>query len=507
MRQKYSLFIYLLVLAALLLIIRHAATLRRNSYVQIPESSIVLDERTWVWQGLSIRQSGIPAGWSSIETYQKGPLGDIEGFTVRVDNVMPRLATYGSYPKPVSSLKTVDFGRGAFYMSYVQPLLDNPPLGGLIYSLFIPSKVKSYLEVAPNDYRNGSLWLAVLTTVLIFVLAWQIFKSWIIALLAAAIYGSAPVFLLLSRYALLENILAPLILLVLNLLMLAESLRKSHKRLVVFLILISAVMAGSCALVKETGWAAVGMGVFLLWFWKFSYKQIITFAGVAFLVGILYFVWGMYLAPKLFPQILLYHSTYRPFIGSLNFITSIWKINILNFPLDGWWLGGFLSLLLLPHDRKYVVIFTGVITYLVATLFMGSANYPWYFIPLIPFMCLSMALFFWELAVSPKLSSILIFFLIFFSSSFYWGFGVFKAALASTHFQQPVALYRLLLLFFVVLGLGWKFWPNKMERYKPVWYLFMVGLGWWVLTLNDRSMLFMLSHWGHIPSLYTPGTF
>lgn len=102
----------LLAVSLLLFSLKHSFDLRRIGYDQVPETFVILDERTLVWQGLSIRSSGIPAGWSNIENYKTGPLGDVLGFNVEINDVSPTLSNWKNFPKPARALKTLDFGRG-----------------------------------------------------------------------------------------------------------------------------------------------------------------------------------------------------------------------------------------------------------------------------------------------------------------------------------------------------------------------------------------------------------
>jgi len=75
------------------------------------------------------------------------------------------------------------------------------------------------------------------------------------------------------------------------------------------------------------------------------------------------------LSPKLFVDLFIYQGATRGFIGSLNLLTTFVKVNILNFPFDGWWIGGFIALLLLPKDKKYFPVFASVLLVLFSALF------------------------------------------------------------------------------------------------------------------------------------------
>lgn len=501
--KKTGLLVIILILLALIL--KTSFYLRSIGYDKIPETFVILDERTNVWHGLSIRKSGVPAAWSNLGVYKTGTGGDVNGLSLSVaDYRMPDLIHFRDFPKPVYVLFPVDLGegKGIKHIGFVQPYLDHPPFGALVLSSFVTSNIKTFNELTPTDFRRGSLWMGVISGLLIFTLGWQISNNPFVGLLAAAIYGSAPSFVLLSRYALLENVLNPLMLLSINLLVFAQkSLRL--RRSVLFA---AGVASGLCALTKITGWSVLVIGIILLRYWKLNLKDILFFTIPSAGIGLLYFVWGLYLGPGLFIDIFRYQGLQRGFIGSINLLVTIGRVGILNFPLDGWWIGGFLSFILVPFKKDYLPIFVSILILFFSALFLGGANYPWYFIPLIPFMCLTTALFIWQVATEPKFISIVILFLVFFSSSFYWGYGVYQASLPSTNYQQPFGLYRLLLLSFILIGLVWTK-LSGLKHYKLAWFVFLVVVVIILFRLNERSLYFILSHWGKFPSLYTPGTF
>lgn len=502
--------IFILVFILLFLVLKHSFYLRSIGYDQIPETYVVLDERTWVWQGLSIRKTGIPAGWSQLQAYKKGFGGAVEGLNVSVDEKRPTIQNFANFPKPALAVLEFDYGKGTRHTPIVQPLIEQPPLGGLILSGLVSSNVKTFTDLTPFEFRKTSLWLGVLTGILIFILGWQVSNNPFVGLIGTGIYGSAPTFILLSRYALLENVLSPLMLLMINLLIFGKNLKDSNRRYGLmnwkFILILSGIASGLAALSKITGWLVLPLGIILLLYFRIKTKELLFFAIPAVFVGLLYFIWALYLAPGLFLDIFLYQSVERGFIGSLNFLTAATRVGILNFPFDGWWIGGFLSLILIPFRKEYTPIFIGAAVVILITLLTGGANFPWYFIPMIPFMCLSTALFIWQVATNPRFVSIIIFFLVFVSSTFYWGYGVFQASLLSTNYQQPYGIYRILLIFFVAAGLILSI-QSRFKKLNYLWFIFMVVFILILIRFNERSIYFILSNWGKLPSLYTPGTF
>ncbi len=511
MKIKYKRFLPFIIPFLLIFILFKTGSLRNLSYHLIPESYVILDERANVWAGLGIRQSGIPAAWSILKAYSNVINGGTDKFNLTADDKSPSFLNFRNFPKPVRGVVDIEYRVGTILQTpLMQPWLDHPPLGVLILSSAVSSQVDKFTDLIPEEFRRTSLYLAVITGFLIYLLGWQVFKNPLIALIAVTIYGTGSAFLLLSRYALLENALNPFILLCLNLLVFANYLwlKKKHSKHVKTLIIISGIFTGMSALIKLSGWTMLPIGIALLYFWKMGKKNILLFSIPALLIGLLYAVWGLYLGPEIFLNIFKYQAIERSFIGSINFLVTLGHIGIKNFPLDGWWTGGFIALLLLPRKKEFLPVFVGAVGFLLSALFLGGANYPWYFIPMIPFLVLAAAYLIWQVATELSFKKILVFFLLFFSTSMYWGYGVYEAAREVTNYQQPFMIYRLSLVFFLVAALIRKYVPRfQNKKFKIVWFLAVMSFCLLMFYLNVRGFRFILTNWGKLPSIYTPGTF
>lgn len=497
----------LIVLVSIIILVIHlihAFNLRSIGYDRIPDPQFIMDERTYIWQGLSIRKSGIPIGWvAEIESYPNKVVDELRGFNIAVDSKLPTLENFRDFPKPAMSVVLMDYGKGLRHTSIIQPFIEKPPLGGLILGAFIPDNISSIDEIQPWDFRRMSLYLAILTEILIFLLGWQIFRNPLIGLASALLYGSIPTFILLSRYALLENVLTPFLLLMLNLLIWVNN-NPSH-RFSKLGIILAGIFAGCSALTKQSGWPIIFMGIFLLWFWKFSKKSILLFLLTAFFLGSLYFVWVLYLAPTLFKDLFLAEGINKGFVGSLNLLTAMIKINIINFPFDGFWLTGFISLLLIPKEKKFIPVFASIVAVLIGALILVGFNNSWYFIPLIPFMCMAMSYLIWRVATQPNIFEIMIFFLTIFSSSFYWGYIVFKTPPEAPHYQQQAFnLYRLFFLLFLGSGIAWQS-INYLKKFKFFWIIIMLLIFYQIIQWNEQALLYMISNWGKLPPIFILG--
>lgn len=486
--------------------------LRKLGYNQIPEPYVILDEHTNIWHGLTLRKTGIPTAWSILPAYKQDSLifgsgGGIEGLNINIDGLVPSLQNYRKIKSPVVSVIVEDLGGGLNSIPMVQPYLDHPPFGALVLSLGVNKNASTFTDVTNFDMRAASIYLAILTQVMIAIVAYQLSKNLLVAVFSSFIYATAPSYLLLSRYAQLENVLTPLMLLSLCILIFVNDYKKViAKRYLYFILIASGILSGFTALTKIAGWSSIAIGLVLLWNWKFDKKQIMAFTIPAVFLGILYFVWGFYLSPKLFVDIFITQGIERGFIGSLNMLTTLVKVNILNFPFDGWWIGGFLTMLFLPKSKRCLPLYISIVIILISALVLVGSNYPWYFIPLIPFMCISTALFLQEIIQKPSAINILTLFFVFVSSSFYWGYGVFYASKIENDFKQPFFLYRLSFMFFLAIII---FLINRLniKSYRKIWPIFIILLFFGLTLLNHHGMYFILDNWGRLPLLNTPGTF
>jgi 4-amino-4-deoxy-L-arabinose transferase-like glycosyltransferase len=489
--------------ALLIFSLKFGADIRKIGYSVIPDPYIILDEHTNVWHGLSLRATGIPTAWSILSAYltnsrETGAGGVIEGFNINVDGKRATLTQYADYPKPVIAVLEMDFGRGLSQTQIVQPYLDHPFFGALVLSLAVPKEVKTFAEVNNYDLRRMSLYLGILTQLLIFVLAYQITRKPWVGIMAGLIYATVPSYVLLSRYALLENVLSPLFLTNLILLIYARG-KLANKKLFFLLLILAGFVGGLMALTKLAGWVLIAGSIILLYLWKFRFKQILAYAIPAILIGGLFFAWGLTLAPKLFLDLFLFQSVGRGFIGSINILVTAMRVSIFNFPVDGWWLGGFLALVFIPRKKECLPLGVGMIAVLASALVLVGANFPWYFIPLIPLMCIAVALFFANLATAPTAAGVMLAFFVFVSSTLYWGYGVFVK-------DQPFNLYRFAFLLFLAAAAVWAF-AKRTRKYKKVWFGGIIVLMIVLTFLQRRGIYFILANWGKLPPVYTPGTF
>lgn len=502
--------IIILVILSILLFYTHQ--MRALRYDIVPEP--FLDEWTHVWTGLSVRNSGIPMSWSDLRTYwnvwpkyqkeiETNKLAiEWKDFNTRVNDQEPSFPRSNKSPELILYTTELDLGHGKGHISLMQPHLDYPPLGGIILSTAISPSVKTYQDVQPKEIRTVSLWLGSITLLLIFLLTIQVFNNPIIALIAAAAYGTAPTFLISSRFALLENVLIPMCLLSLNTLVFAINNKNQHINRFKVLLVIAGIFAGLAFLVKPTGIAISLAGIITLIFQREKVKTILFYILPAAFISSLYLIYGYLLAPTFFIQILIEESSNRIFAGALSFITGFFKFGASEFPIDGWWVGGFISLLFLPYTKKSLPLLITVFSFIFIILFMGASFFPWYLIPMIPFMAIGIGNLFYETIVSPKTSHILVIFLFFFLSSFYWTYGVHGSAPNFVNHQQQYLIYKILLVGGFGAALIGPILFEKNKLFRKIWMIGMVLFIIGMIYLNHKSLYYIIGTWGHLSEHY-----
>lgn len=485
-------FVTFLILA---LILFEGNRLRSIGYERVPNIGI-FDERSYVWQGISLRKHGIPVGWSNLEVYEKSDENvfktvRLNGFTININNEDADLNSFNHLPKPVIVVNQDDFGFGTRDQRYVIPFIDHPPLGGLFYSLGVSDKAKTFSDISPDQFRNMTLPLGILTTVLLFIYALGITKNIWIGLISAIIYSTVPTYLFASRFALLENVLAAVALVHLNLLLVSKKLFEKNHKLKILPLILSSVFGGLAILTKESGSGFIIGSVILMIVWRYPRRYIAIFTLIiTFMVG-LYLVWCFWLSPTVAYGVFIQNTT-RGFYGALNFLSQLPGLRFENFPLDGWWIFGLFSVLILSINsyKKYFPLLIPFGTHLLVILLFAGLSYPWYYLALIPFIIISTAIVLWSILTSPSLPLIILFFLLPLSSSFYWGRTVFNLPASTWE-------YRLLLIFILTISTVRLLQPNKKVIYG--WYGVCIALFILITKLNIQSITYLISHWSNLP--------
>ena len=473
-------------------IIKTGAYIRWLGYERIPDIGI-FDERNYALQGLSIRNNGVPAAWSDSGAYEYGfHPEDVQAkfidLSIVANGLKPNLKNYPKFPKPLYIVREYDFGFGKQQLKLVQPFMDHSPIGGLISSLGFKDKVSNFTEITPDKYRVPALYIGILNSILLIIFTYLITKNVFIGIVSIGIYNSVPIYILSSRFALLENYLIPFTLIQLIFLLLSKKV-KHYSLLFLFM---SGLVSGLGILIKETGVGFAIGSVVLLFLWRSNLKEKIAFLSAAFLPCVTYAIWSLWLSPQLFKDIVIFNSS-RRFLGSLSFLSILPTLRFPNFPLDGWWIWGFISLLFLSslRLRKYYILLLPFLCHILTVLFLPNMNYPWYFLATVPFLVVASAIILFKIIKNPKFSSILSFALIPLSSSLYWGNTVYN-------FPPNINIYRLVVFGFIFIGLI-RIIKSKSKIIQLIWYIACIAIFYEIYKWNRFSTLYIIDHWGKLP--------
>jgi 4-amino-4-deoxy-L-arabinose transferase-like glycosyltransferase len=334
------------------------------------------------------------------------------------------------------------------------------------------------------------LTIGIITSALLFIYAFLLTDNLIISLLSVILLNSIPTYLLTSRYALLENILQPFVLAQLIFLLLV----KRYKKYSMIFLILSGILAGLSVLVKETGLGFLFASLVLLFVWKEPKRYKILFTISAGVPILIYILWGLWMSPKIFLEVFISNSS-RGFFGPLNFISIFPSLRFARFPLDGWLTWGFISILFLiiKKPKENLDLLLPFFGHLLLLLFLSSANYPWYYFALIPFLVIASSTVIWDMIITPSFGIIFPFAFIPLSTSLYWGNTVFNL-------PPKILTYRLVIFGFLAIGIA-KIIKPKNAILRIFWVVACILIFYEVLKWNRFSMEYIIDHWDKLPAL------
>jgi hypothetical protein len=496
--------IVILVLSILiaLFFINQSRYLRGLGYETIPDTHIT-DEYNYVWQAISLKKYGLPVAWSTFTNVYSNPKyqpqkGNLQGLGISVDGKIITLEEFKKNSKPVTAVSEVDWSKGLEHMYFVAPFFYHSPLGGLIYSLGVNKNISQFDQVKPSDFRKPALVMAIVTAVLLYIFIFQITGKPLVAVLSTAIYSTVPTYIFATRGAYLENVSSPFILGHLILLLISVNLLKNRRfNLVYPLIFLSGLLGGFGGLSKELSMGFLLGSLFIVLISKISVRYILTLiAGIALPI-VIYIGWGLWLQKSLFIGVFLANSARADF-GSLKFLTMLESLRFKDFPIDGWWVWGIISAFFVGYltdlkKNKYVYLVLPMLFGFLAVIFSANSNYSWYWLSLIPFLAGASGIVIGYLFEYPNFILLMTFFLLPFSSSFYWGYSVFHK-----NSGQDLNLYRgafiVLLAAFVI--------RKYLTRYKYARYIWMAVffvILFEISKWNFRSIQYLVANWGNFP--------
>jgi hypothetical protein len=514
LRKHYKLFILILIPIVFSSIFYYN---KRIGAQEIPTTDI-LDEINYVQAGYTLRKTGIPTAWSLLGTYKdlaekhKTPPANFDDLMIEIKGKKPKLAKANKYKYPIVLVSQQDRGIGDEHLLFVQPFLDHPLLAGVIYSLGIKGSPDTLADLNPIEYRKIAITIATITGVLITLAAYAQTKKLIPSIIALFIYSTAPTFVLSSRFALLENVLIPFSLLFLIFIILFKDTQKD------LYLYLSGLASGLAFLSKESGMFVSLAGIIYLIINKYNFKKILKFIIPCTLVSSSYFIYGLYLAPKLLFNIYTGQAG-RGFFGPLNIISSIKGLHFDNFMLGGYFLFGIFSIFLLAKKfKQYQELLIVTSSYLFIFLFFGGANYAWYYLPFIPFLVIASGIQLGKLINKPNLKTLILFFILPFSSALYWGYYYFKETMNPN-------IYRLLLVAFSAAYFTYfcgekikkgeyqlNFLPNKLTKlikslaqkniHYYLWILFIITIYIQTYRMNNHSIKYLITNWKELPEQF-----
>ncbi len=418
-KNRQLIFIGIL-LAAILFI---GNRLRENNYATVPHPGETTDEYAFAWAGLSIIERGIPEAWTGVkDAYSK----------------------YTPQKIDVDSIFTNDSTRPAFQI--VSPWFDKPPGFALLIGGYTYNKgIRNFVQAGAGILRRPMLKIAILTTILIFLLGARLFNRWV-GLLSAFFYSIIPTTVISSRLAMSENGYIPLYL---GAILLIDLFLKK-KRSVYFVL--AAVLAAIGLTFKMSAIAILLNLLVLILFFVPKEKRVRVFI-YTFLIGIVglvaFFVYGYFLNWDVFLKVFQAQSNLFYGASSEAFYSVMILPKIVKFFTDGWIPAAWISFAILvfsdwKNDRGVKFLAISVFSYLIIFLYFGSESYGWYRFPFYPFLIIGMSRLIQKLLKSPNLLVFLPLVFLPFGTSVHKLYGV-------EGFQALVPFFRIFLFLTAIM--------------------------------------------------------
>ena len=407
----------------LLLILILGNALRSFSYASVPLPAETADEYSFGWLGLSLFEGMPPTSWSGIAAYKSHDMQKIN-----VDNIFTT--------NPDRELFPID-----------SPWFDHPPLFGLITGGYAYlNGVRSFADASVIILRRPMLKIALITTILIFLVASELYGTWG-GLLASLVYSIVPSFVISSRLALAENGYTPLFLLAVYLALLYR--KKKEIKYWLF-----ACLAASVAVLFKL--SAEAIPLFLIGF-GFLYggqhkRKLVQTAIVAAIVPLILFaLYGAVFGWDTFLSVFSYNSNRFFGAGAEIFWSAVTRPLLTNSSslTDGWLLVGWISVFILGFlewrkSKNTSVLLLAVFSYFFVFILFGSEPYGWYRYPFYSFLAIAIS---YVLTLLYKKANLLLAYLLLLLP-----FGTIVHRLVGVEgFQQYVKLFRYLHIF--ILGI------------------------------------------------------
>lgn len=347
-----------------LLILIFTFILRTHNFDKTPPLGH-LEEMLYAWSGLYLVETGTPVSWSTLDYPQRA-----EVFKGKVN-------FQGGLPDA--------------YVTLYKPWLDEPPLFSLLVGWVAHLNHADRNSIIHSAYiRIPSIFMAVVTTVMIFLVARLVSGYWT-GILAMLVFGTTPISVFASRMAVPENLIALILIMIVYLL-----IRFDVKPRLIWLLPLP-LLIGLAGLSKPTGFLLLPLVVYFAFLKKY-YKACIYLVLITLLFVGAYFGYGIYYDAEIFWKIFNIQS-FRPVgFSALGFFftTPSYDIYTLQF-VDGWYIFSLLSafyfLFVNRNRREWIVSFAFVFWLVIVLLTGGEGDLlPWYRFPMFPMLAILGAL-------------------------------------------------------------------------------------------------------------------
>ncbi len=458
-------------LLILVLILLFGNYLRNYNYSTVPHPGEVADEYVFAWAGLSLIKTGTPESWTGVASTYPNHRQEY----INVDQILEKDST-----RPPFSL--------------VKPWFDKPLgfallIGG--YSYF--KGAREYIETGVAIIRRPMIKIAIVTTILIFILGKMLFGKFV-GLLAAVLFSTIPTMVISSRLALSENGYMPLMLGALILAILYIEKKKA-----IYWISAS-ILSALAILFKLSGISvAIMLALLFLHYLKGKERLRITFWSlfISFLGFLAFVLYGAAIDWSTFYKVFVVQSNFLYGTGAevIYSLIAQSKITANNFFTDGWITLGWISLIIVAlskfrKDKYSKVITIAAFSYMIVFIFFGSEAYGWYRFPFYPFLIISIAKVIEMLYKTPNVLATLFLGLLPFGTLMHKLYGI-------QGFQQFVPHLRLFtLLTLAVFTIPYFINKALSKKLARAYLIFILVL---LIYLSAKTVLFYnINNWFYV---------
>lgn len=355
------------------LIVFYSYTIRSKNYEIIPIPGQSVDEYSYSWVGLSLIKTGMPVGISGLP-----------GYTNRIDkylNIDRFMQFIPSDPLAIN-----------------YPWMDHPPLLGLITGGFAYLKGAQVFEDTVAVFiRKPIILISTISVLLVMIFCWLNF-SYLTAIFAGFVYGTAPLIVLSGRMIQAENAIIPCLLIV----MICLSLYIKNKK--DYWLVVAAIFSGLATLFKLTGVVCYLLTfIFLINYYKKINKKFINdflfYLAISLPISSLFLVYGSVYGLQNFKNIFLSNANRFYGIGSNLFLDLIrdQRLTQHKYLTEVWivvaWIVSFGYLFKKPKKIGEKIFISAILSYLMVYILFGSQPYGWYTFPFWPLIIIALSRF------------------------------------------------------------------------------------------------------------------